>query len=70
MAIKSGFGGGTASLDLVVQVPVSTVRSTVSYFPTSKTFFVELVAEAGAVAEVITLYEASKLQDKFIVWYL
>lgn len=68
MAIKSGFGGGTASLDLVVQVPVSTVRSTVSYFPTSKTFFVELVAEA--VAEVITLYEASKLQDKFIVWYL
>jgi hypothetical protein len=63
MAIKSGCGGGTGRLD---SVPVSTVRSTVSYFPTSKTFCVVLVAEAEAEAEAGTevmalQYEASKL---------
>ena len=63
MAIKSGLGGGTGTLDdLEQQLPLSTFRSTVWYFPSSKTFFVVSVAEA----EAMTLFEASKLVYQFL----
>ena len=60
MAIKSGFGGGTGSVDLLVQqVPVSTVRRTVLYLPISKTFVLVVTAEASA--EDIFPYDCLKL---------